>query len=161
MVYERKREFDNPEFSSISNDFVEKHAKPNKRQWKNDERLIKKYLQPKWKELRASDITRRDVISLLDDIVKNGAPIQANRVHSLISKIFNWAISRDLLDQNPCMGVKKPSKENLRDRVLSEDEIRSLWIAFRELHPHVGGIFKLMLLTAQRRWEVSHMVFLI
>lgn len=35
--------------------------------------------------------------------------------------------------------------------------IKGLWEAFNQHKPHVGGIIKLKLLTAQRRWEVSHM----
>ncbi len=161
LVYERKKtkRLDGKTFKAISNEYLEKHAKPKKRQWKADERLIKKELLPAWGRLRATDIKKRDVIALLDGVVSRGAPIQANRIHSLISVIFNWAISRDMLEVNPCHGIKKLSKENERERVLTEEEIRSVWIAFDEQGAHVGAIFKLMLLLAQRRWEISHMRF--
>ena len=157
LVEERKKPDENIPFKVIAQDYLEMHAKPKKRQWKTDERLIDNELLPKWKRLKGSEITRRNVISLLDGLVKRGAPIQANRVHSLINMIFNWAISRDLLDYNPCQQVKKPSKENQRERVLSEKEIEKIWKAFEEQGAYISAIFKLMLLTAQRRWEISHM----
>lgn len=144
-------------FQWLASEYLEHHAKPNKRQWKTDERLINKELLPSWGKLYPADIGRKEVVAVLDRLVKRNAPIQANRVHSLISKIFNWAISRDLLDYNPCQQVKKPSKEQQRERVLTPKEVKTLWMAFNAQKPHVSAIMKLMLLTAQRRWEVSHM----
>jgi site-specific recombinase XerD len=47
-------------------------------------------------------------------------------VLALIRKLYNWAISRELLEQNPCVQVKAPGKEQQRDRVLTEDEIQAL-----------------------------------
>jgi site-specific recombinase XerD len=68
------------------------------------------------------------VLALLDGIVERGSPIQANRVLALVRVMFNWAISRDILEHNPCYQVKAPSKENQRDRVLTEEEIRfAIW----------------------------------
>lgn len=160
ILDKRSREMEgDPTFPALAQAYLEIHAKPKKRQWRTDERLIHKELLSKWKGLRAAEITRRDVIALLDGLVNRGAPIQANRVHALISKIFNWAVSRDLLEFSPCHQVKKPSNENQRDRVLSEYEIGQVWRAFGEQQVHVSAIFKLMLLTAQRRWEVSQMRF--
>lgn len=144
-------------FRWLASEYIQHHAKPNKRQWKTDERLIKKELLPSWGKLYPANIGRKDVVAVLDRLVKRNAPIQANRVHSLISKIFNWAIGRDLLDYNPCQQVKKPSKEQQRERVLTPKEVKTLWMAFNAQKPHVSAIMKLMLLTAQRRWEVSHM----
>ena len=158
ILDKRSREMEeNPTFPALAEAYLEKHAIPKKRQWRTDERLINKELLPRWKRLRAREVSRRDVIALLDGLVNRGAPIQANRVHSLISKIFNWAVSRDLLDYSPCQQVEKPSKENQRERVLSGVEIGRLWKAFENQGAYVSAIFKLMLLTAQRRWEISQM----
>ena len=63
-------------------------------------------------------------------LMNEWAPIQANRVLALVRKVFNWAISRDLLEYNPCIQVKPPGKEQQRDRVLHEDEISAVWAAF-------------------------------
>ncbi len=144
-------------FETIANEYIEKHAKPKKRQWRADERLIEKELKPKWEGMKGADITRWDIKGLLDEIVERPAPIQANRVRALISIIFNWAIEEGLLDYNPCQQVKKPSDERERDRVLKEKEIKILWENFDKQNTYVGGIMKLMLLTGQRRWEISHM----
>lgn len=72
-------------------------------------------------------------------------------------KMFNWGISRDILETNPCVQVKPPGKERQRQRVLTEAEIRSVWLGFEELDARVGSMFKLRLLTAQRGSEVESM----
>jgi integrase len=44
-----------------------------------------------------------------------------------------------------------------RDRVLTEDEIRSLWTSFNALDPPMAAFYKLRLLTVQRGGEVAAM----
>ena len=148
-----------PRFGAVALEYLEKYAKPNKRSWREDERLIHKELMPAWKRKLAHEINRKDVLDVLDGIVERGAAIQANRVKALISKIFNWAIGRDLVEVNPCAQVKKPAKENQRDRVLEEEEIRALWQAFGKQSLLIGNMFKLRLLTAQRGGEIESMAW--
>jgi hypothetical protein len=38
-----------------------------------------------------SEITRRDVLDLLDRIVARGAPVTAIRVHAILTTLFRWA----------------------------------------------------------------------
>jgi integrase len=106
---------------------------------------------------RAKDITRRDISTMLDEIVSRGAPIQANRALEIIRKLFNWAVGRDILGANPCYRVPKPSNENRSDRVLSGEEIRAVWLALAAETPTTAATFKLRLLTAQRGAEVLAM----
>lgn len=143
-------------FGELATEYLEKYAKPNKRSWQEDERLINKELLPKWKLVKAKNIKRRDVIRLLDEIQKRGAPIQANRVLALVRKMFNWAIGRDLLNTNPCYQIKALAKENRRDRVLSEEEIQIFWSKLDEcdMTDAMKIALKLQLVTAQRKIEI-------
>ncbi len=145
-----------PTFGELASEYLVKHA-VQKKSRSEDERIIKKDLLPKWKRIKAQEIKRRDVIRLLDSIVDRGAPIQANRTLALVRKIFNWGVSRDIVEANPCIQVKAPGKEKQRDRVLSNDEIRAIWEAFTGLDPLVAATFKLRLITAQRGGEVQSM----
>jgi len=147
-------------FGELAQAYLEKYAKAHKRSWREDARVIQRELLPKWGSRKAKDIKRRDVIALLDTIVERDAPIQANRVLALVRKIFNWGISRDIVENNPCTQVKSPGAERQRERVLSETELRAIWLAFEQLDPIVGGMFKLRLLTAQRGGEVESMRWL-
>ena len=146
-----------PTVSDLAAQYVEKHAKPHKRSWRDDERLLNREVLPHWGRRRAFDIKRRDVIMLLDGIVERGSPIQANRVLALVRMMFNWAIGRDLLEHNPCYQVKAPTKEHQRDRVLNEEEIRLVWGACSQLDFVMDAYYKIRLLTAQRGGEVRTM----
>lgn len=144
-------------FAELAGAYLEKHAKVHKRSWQEDERLIKRELLPEWRTIKAKDISRRDVIELLDKVLERGAPIQANRLLALIRKIYNWAIGRDIVNFNPCTQVKAPGKEQQRQRVLNTDEIVKIWNAFDKLDVIIGSMFKLRLLTAQRGGEIESM----
>ncbi len=119
--------------------------------------IIEKDVLPRFGRRKAVDITRRDIRAMLDDIVARGAPVQANRTFSVTRRMFNWAIGRDILEHNPCQGLPKPAGENSGDRVLTEDEIRAVWVAWEAETPLTAAVFKLRLLTAQRGAEVLAM----
>ncbi|NJL26714.1 MAG: site-specific integrase [Thermoanaerobaculia bacterium] len=94
---------------------------------------------------------------MLDTIVARNAPVMANRTKALISKIYNYGLSRDIVTYNPCFGVPMPTKARQRDRVLSEDEIRAFWRALDHVEPIMAATFRMRLLTAQRGLEVLSM----
>lgn len=144
-------------FGQLAEDFIELYARRKKRSWKEDQRLLHHDVIPAWGDRPAASIKKRDIIALLDRIVERGAPIGANRARAVISKVFSWAVKRDLLEYNPCAGVERPSPENKRDRVLTEDEIRNLWAVLDEEEPPIGDAIRLLLLTAQRSQEVRLM----
>jgi integrase len=144
-------------FSDLAHEYIELYAKRHKRSWRKDLLILEKDVLPRFGHRKAKEITRRDIIALLDDIVARGAPIQANRSLEITRKLFNWAVSRDILGANPCYGVSKPSSENRSDRVLSEEEIRAVWAALEYEVPLTAATFKLRLLTAQRGAEVLAM----
>jgi hypothetical protein len=56
---------------------------------------------PKWRGRHYDEITRADVIELLDGLVNAGAPVPANRVQSLISGMYNFAIDVDMTARQP------------------------------------------------------------
>lgn len=145
-------------FAKLAEEYLEKHAKPNKRTWRSDHNILHKDAVPAWRHRKVTDLKRRDVIALLDDVAAR-APIQANRTLACVRKVFNWAVSRDLMPSNPCAQVTAPSHENSRDRVLSDDELRAIWKALEGLPPAMADAIRLMLLTAQRKGEVMPMAW--
>ena len=81
----------------------------------------------------------------------------ANRTTALLSKLFRFALDDELIETSPAVAIRRPAPERQRDRVLTEDEIRTLWTAWEALRPEMGAFFKLRLLTAQRGGEVVNM----
>jgi integrase len=71
--------------------------------------------------------------------------------------MFAWAVSRDIIAASPCAGVKPPAAETSRDRVLSDDELKTVWRACDKVGWPFGPMVKLLALTAQRRDEVAEM----
>ena len=71
--------------------------------------------------------------------------------------LFNWAVEKDRLPASPLARMRPPTKERTRDRVLSDSEIRWFWEGCDEIGWPFGPLFKLLLLTAQRRDEVAGM----
>jgi integrase len=69
--------------------------------------------------------------------------------------LFNWAVEKDYLTASPVVRMKPPTKERARDRSLSDDEIRWFWQATGKLRWPFGPLFRLLLVTAQRRDEVA------
>jgi integrase len=145
--------------AAIAKKFIELHCKRKNRPRTaaETERLLVVHVLPRWRHRLLSDITRRDVLDLLDRIVESGRPIGANRVYSAVRKLFNWAVARDIIPSSPCMGVRPPTTERSRDRVLDDVELRLVWQAADELGGPFGGLVKLLILTGQRRDEVARM----
>jgi len=155
-------------FEAVAREYLEKHAKPKKKSWKEDERIIKHDLLPEFGKQYAADISRRAIREFLERKVASNAPIMANRIRALLRKIFNWAISVDILEYNPVFLVPMPAKAYKRDRVLTEDELKRTWQALdadvklsyqTQLKNKTLsiGITKLRILTAQRGGEVMSM----
>ncbi|MDQ3211682.1 MAG: tyrosine-type recombinase/integrase [Acidobacteriota bacterium] len=137
--------------------YIEKHAKPKKRSWKADDRNLRLKVLPTWRHRAIADITRQDVRALVDDIAEGGAPILANRIASLLSKLFAFALDRDLVTASPAVKIPRPGTEQQRDRVYTDGELRALWAAWEGLEPRMGAFYTLRLLTAQRGGEVAAM----
>ena len=144
-------------FTQLADLYVEEYAKPNKKSWRLDEKALHRDVVPRLGSRRAIDINRRDIRDVLDAIKGRGSPIQANRTFEMLRRLFNWAVSEDYLPDNPCRGITKPAKENHRDRVLRNEEIRAVWGALEGELPLTAAVYKLRLITAQRGGEVMSM----
>jgi integrase len=137
-------------------EYLEKWAKPRKRSWKEDERILQKDVISSWGKRKVKDITRRDIIVLLDKVVDRGSPISANRTLAVVRRMFNFALERDIVEINPCYAIKAPSKENRRDRFLSLGEIKTFWLNLDKTNMSAltKFVLKLQLVTAQRKGEI-------
>jgi integrase len=117
---------------------------------------------PKWRDRPARDITKRDVVELLDRIVDRGKPVMANRTFNMLKQCFEFGVARDLVDASPCVGVERPGgTEHPRERSLSPEEIKAFWTALDredediEMSKPVRLGLRLILVTAQRPGEVA------
>lgn len=144
-------------FEELVDEFIEKYAKRQNKTWREYERILKRDFLPFWKNKKIDHIKRNDVNKRLDAIIDRGARRAANLCFAIIRRVFNWAIERGLIEQSPCSGMKRPTKDISRDRVLTDEELLAVWnAADKEAYPF-GVITKLLILTAQRIGEVTNL----
>jgi integrase len=120
------------------------------------ERAFNNLILPAWRGRTIGDITKRDVIELIEGIAASGRGYLANRALGTLSKFFNWLVARDALAFSPVTGVERPHEEEARDRVLTDAELRKLWLACESEGPF-GQALRVLMLSGARRNEVSQM----
>jgi integrase len=166
-------------FENVARDFIERHAMKSNREttWRETARILGFKPDPDnagkllvvepqkgkpstvlqlWNGRKVQDITKRDVITLLDT-VRDRAPVMANRNLAAIRKLFNWCLARDVIQVSPCTLIEPPAPERSRDRILSDDELRLVWNAADSDGWPFGPLVKLLVLTGQRLAEVGGM----
>jgi integrase len=126
------------------------------RSWAQQRQLIESNFGTLLKKAPA-DLTRADFRSVLDAAVSRDAPISGKRAACYLGRVLSWAVERELIETNPVIGLKFDEltrPERMRQRVLSDDEIRKLWLAAK-----AGGVFgdlaRLYVLTGLRRQEAA------
>jgi integrase len=110
-----------------------------------------------WANQPVASITRADVRAALDATVERGSPAGANKLLAYLSKFFNWCAERDLLEVPPTIRIKSPSPKSVGERTLNHAEVADVWAAFEAEGGLFGDLFKLLLLTGQRRTETAGM----
>jgi integrase len=146
-------------FGAIIEDYLQRHV-AGKRKAKDVNREIRKELLPRWRNKPLASITRQDVIQLVDEIKDRGAVYQAHNILGHVKTFFNWAIERGIygIEASPCDRMK-PSRligpKHPRERILSDIEIAAFWKASGKLKYPIGPLFRMLLLTGQRKSEVA------
>jgi integrase len=166
-------------FENVAREFIERHAMKNTREssWRETARILGFRPDPDhagkllvvepqkgkpptvihmWTGRKVQDITKRDVIMLLDS-VRDRAPVMANRTLAAVRKLFNWCLARDVIQVSSCTLIEPPAPERSRDRILSDDELRLVWNAASVDAGPFGPLVKLLILTGQRLAEVGEM----
>ncbi len=142
-------------FARFAEAYIERYAKREKRTWQADARMIEADLLPVWGPRAIDDIRRRDVIEMVERVCARGHPYAANRRLALLRKMFAWGVEVDMVPATPVVGVTPPGREARRQRLLDEAEIAALWRAWNNMAWPFGPLFKLLLLTGQRRNQVA------
>ena len=142
---------------SVVTEFIARYAKPNLRTWEELQRKFEKDVIPQWASRRLADIGKADVHRLLDHINDRGSAVSANRTFAAVRKMCRWAVERGIIERNPTEGLSRPTKERARDRVLSSAEMALVWKATDRITATYAQVFRVLILTGQRRDEVGGM----
>ncbi len=140
--------------------YLDKHVRPNLRSAAATERRLCKNVIPVIGGRPLAELHRREVNRVIDPILERGSPVEAARCCEDVRAMLRWAVARGDLDHNPMEGMRKPATSQPRERVLDDDEIRTLWNGLQDALPRSKAcqrVVKLCLVTAQRVGEVSGM----
>jgi integrase len=138
------------------------NAERSLRTAKQIENAFNLYVRPRVGSQSIYSLRRSDIVEMLDEVAVTHGLVTADRALAYLRKAFNWHAVRDDDFRSPIvrgMAKTKP-KERARDRVLSDDEIRDLWMALDELtgvQVRYPEFVRTLLLTAARRGEVMRM----
>ncbi|MGF7178472.1 tyrosine-type recombinase/integrase [Azospirillum doebereinerae] len=127
------------------------------------EAMINRAILPTWKDQVAADLRRKDLVALLDPIIAAGQVQKAHKVREIVIRVVNWSVDRGDLEANLLASQSRGRKRSgvlqrhNRDRVLNPDELRDIWLACDDLIGPFPALVKVLILTGQRRDEVSGM----
>lgn len=147
-----------PTVAEFAETYITRYAKPKKKSWEEDDRQLKADVIPALGSLKIDAVKRAHVIALLDKKEDVGALVARNRLLSLLSKYFAYALERGLIEVNPAKGIKKLEEES-RTRVLSDTEIVLFWhwLHLNKCDLATNSALKLALITGQRVDEICSM----
>jgi integrase len=149
-------------FGVVAEEFIKRHAS-RKRSARNIELLIRRELIPRWGDRPIGDVTRRDVVNLMNEIIDRGHPAAAHQAFGYGKRIFSWALALDTydLEASPFDRLKRGDllgAKRSRTRLLSSPELALIWQATdgapEAVYPD-GPFIRLLLLLATRRGELA------
>src|SRR5512132_2848131 len=83
-----------------------------------------------WEDRPIAGIRRRDAVQVLDTIKGARGPMAAVTTHTWLRRAFNWMVEKDEIEASPIARMKPPVR--VRERALSDDEMKRLWAACEE-----------------------------
>jgi integrase len=144
-------------FGSTAEEFIARHA--GKRRRGDDARAaIRRELISRWEDKPVSGVTKRDVVTMVEEIADSGRVYAARKAFEHANKFYNWLIARGTLDVSPCATIRMSElvgRKEPRQRVLSDSEIRAVWTAAESLGYPVAPFVRLLLILGQRLREVA------
>ena len=153
----KRRRTPNMKVEAVCGEFIRLHAQARNKSWREAERILEREFVGTLGQRDIPEIKRFDVLEIMDAAVARGSTYQANRILSNIRKLFNWCVERGIVEISPINGLKAPTKEESRDRVLEDNEIVRLLRACRnDVYPFRQFV-PILLATAQRRGELAEM----
>jgi integrase len=128
------------------------YAKKQYKTASNMENMLQKRLLKEFGTYRLSEVTKRQIILFHQQACEETSGTTGNRYLSCLSSIFRYGVELDLLEKNPCKGVKKAKENKSRDRFLQEEEyVRFVQVLAGMLdNPQAQAIFLLLAIGVRK-----------
>jgi integrase len=160
-------------FEAVVNEYVKREQIGRKQNetWKEASRILLKECAA-WKHRPIASVRVEEIEDLLErvrdgDGEQRGRPYLAVKLWGHLGALFRWSVRKRKLTINPMLSVDRPWEGGEpRDRVFSDDELRSLWhCGTREavaaegakirMSPTEDAYLKLLILTGKRRGKLE------
>lgn len=157
-IADRKAQDPSQTISDLVDNYLTRHASA-KRSGAEIARRLRKNVTSVIGTMKLSDLHRRDLTRCIDKVKDRGAGTEANKVFEDMRAMIRWARGRGDLDENLTEGMKRPTETVERDRLLSSDEIKTMWAALAgaDMRESTRRVIRLCLISGQRVGEVTGM----
>jgi len=141
-------------FKPYSERFVEDCLKVKWKSWHGEaDSLLRLYAVPVLGNKPLPDITRTDIRAVLSK--PKGKTATKRNLFTVLRRLFKWAVSEGDLVESPISGMEPPPAPPSRDRVLSDIELRLVWLGTEKMEYPFGPLIRLLMITGQRLEEVA------
>jgi integrase len=148
-------EADELAFAKYADRFLDQYVKPNwPRSYGFPESALRLYAKPHFRDTPLPQIEAKAIARFYDGL-PTGKPGLRRNVHVVLRRLMRWAKGRGDIASDPFDGFESPAPVASRDRVLTDHEVRTLWMATGSVAAPFGCFIRLLLLTGQRRNEVA------
>ena len=145
---------DAPAGGEVVKKFIDIHHAQSRPRWrKEQERLLTKHFLSKYKDVPFNRIATKDILAVTDALKE--LPSEQLHAHRALKTLFTWARKRHMISVSPLDGLERPNEPADRDRVLSDRELVSIYLAAQKLGYPFGHIILICIHTAMRRGEVG------
>lgn len=153
-----------------------RNKKKRERTVRDERSILDRHVRPAFGDLRIEEIDRALIRGLLRKMVARGIGAQTNRTHAVIRQVLAYGVAEERITTNPAAGLPPQADEAPRSRVLTDHELKALWLALNApadlwkpkkrgseelVRVYVGRKLaiasQLCLLLLQRRGEVAGM----
>jgi integrase len=151
------------DFAGVAAEWL-KRDQAHKRTLDVTTKMLAREVLPKWGDREISEITRRNILDLIDGVADRGTVTMARRIFGSLHRLFVWAKARGIIETNPMDKLPKPGKAVKRERVLVKkgekasdpyQELVAVWNGAERLGWPYGPAFQLLILTGARREEIA------
>jgi len=149
--------------STVLDEFITRYVRNKEKPLRSAdiiESAFKRLVKPRIGKIGVYELRRSHIAEMTDWIEDEAGPVMADKCRTYTRKALSWYAERD--DQFNLTAAfvrvepRSNQKERARTRVLSDEEIRTIWPILGETGTF-GALVRALLLTAQRRDEVARM----
>ena len=115
---------------------------------------LRRYLIKPLGSLKVSDITQKHLVTIVTPLMQKDMHPTAQLVWEAASNILTWAVRNGHRDDNPLIRIKPEFKKVARDRVLTLDELVSIWKAGEVLSDVHKTALRVLMLVPFRKTEL-------